>query len=327
MEAVSKYIAKTIKKVPPLLIWYVILSLAIGFIVFIIFYLYFKCRRLMQNLKLTEGTIQERAEEYKKSTIDLETRILEESSRRKQKDLILIQHSKHAALGEIISSTDQEWLKPLNSLSLLVQDVKDAREFGEIDDMYIDRFIMESMSQIKLLSRKVQDIRRFYQNNPEKNHFSVGDSIEEALTLLFSTLLTHKIHVDFEYRGQPIGYGYSNEFSHVIFRILTHVRDAFLDQGIVKNRKVSITLNETVEKVTVDILVHAGNMDLTHFQTVFDPSFATRSHGIHLGLYIAKISLENMDGQISVENKSEGIGILLALPKVNMRHTPKLVTI
>ncbi len=152
---------------------------------------------------------------------DLEKRVREEVAKNRQKDHILIQQSRLAAMGEMIASIGHQWRQPLNSLSLLIQDVREALDFGEINDQYIDQFTKESMIQIKHMSRTINDFRKFYRPNKEKSSFPISDSIEDALSIFSSSLKNHDIHVEFEYRGQQLAYGYPNEFSQVVLNILT----------------------------------------------------------------------------------------------------------
>ncbi|MEO2076145.1 MAG: hypothetical protein ABGX20_12320 [Bacillus sp. (in: firmicutes)] len=273
-----------------------LLFLAICFVVIIIFHMFYKNRELMKKLKSSEGKYRDLANKYKLVRQELDTPTHDEETKSRQKDLLLLHHSKFAVLSEISSSMEQEWIQPLNSLSLLVQDVREARAFGEIDDLYIDTFINESMSQIKHLTQSVSDFRKFHLNNAIKDAFSVGESIEYALTLFSSSLQNHNIHVNFEYHGQQIGYGYFNEFSYMLLSMFINVRDAFLANGI-QNKKLIIDLNETESFVIVDIHDNAGKFES------------------ELELYMARIILERMDGRISFESTSEGTRFFLELPK------------
>ena len=268
----------------------------------------------MNQLKTSESNYQDLTEKYNLRNQKFEIRIQEELEKNRQKDLLLIRHSRFAAIGEMISSMGQQWLQPLNSLSLLIQDVREASEFNEIDDQYIDRFTVEGLAQINVMSGIVNDLRKFYQLNTEKSYFSVGDSIEDALTMFSSSLKNHNIQVSFEYRGQHIGYGYPNEFSQVMVILFSIFRDTFVDKNI-KKRKLVIKLEESKERVIVEVFENSGGIDPAHIQKIFDPYFSTRSDGSGLDHYIAKMILEKMDGRISVENTSDGAKFHIVLPR------------
>ena len=282
--------------------------------VVILFMCFTKIRKLMNQLKTSESNYQDLTEKYNLRNQKFEIRIQEELEKNRQKDLLLIRHSRFAAIGEMISSMGQQWLQPLNSLSLLIQDVREASEFNEIDDQYIDRFTVEGLAQINVMSGIVNDLRKFYQLNTEKIFFSVGDSIEDALTMFSSSLKNHNIQVSFEYRGQHIGYGYPNEFSQVMVILFSIFRDTFVDKNI-KKRKLVIKLEESKECVIVEVFENSGGIDPAHIQKIFDPDFSTRSGVSGLHHCIAKMVLEKMDGRISVENPRDGAKFHIVLPR------------
>jgi len=256
----------------------------------------------------------------------LEKRIQEEVIKNKQKDHILIEQSRLAAMGGMVASIGHQWRQPLNNLSLLIHDVREALEFGEIDDQYIDRFTRESMLQIKHMSRTINDFRKFYKPNKEKILFSVGDSIEEALSIFSMSLKNHGIQVEFEYRGQQMAYGYPNEYSQVVLNILTNARDAFVQKDI-NNRKIRINISETGEIVTAEFIDNAGGIEPTLLKKVFDPYFTTRQNGTGLGLYLTKMILKKMNGSVSVENTGDGARFCVSVPKITAAIKPELVSV
>ncbi|WP_142303719.1 PAS domain-containing sensor histidine kinase [Neobacillus soli] len=256
----------------------------------------------------------------------LEKRIKEEVTKNREKDHILIQHSRLAAMGEMIASIGHQWRQPLNSLSLLIQDVSEALEFGEIDDQYIDRFTKESMIQIKHMSRTINDFRKFYKPNKEKSPFSVGNSIEDALSIFSSSLKNHAIAVEFVYRGQQMAYGFPNEYSQVVLNILTNARDAFIQKDV-KDRKMIIKIVEKGEYTTAEFTDNAGGIEPALLNKVFEPYFTTRNHGTGLGLYMTKMILENMNGSVSVDNIGDGARFCISVPKKTAAIKPELISV
>jgi signal transduction histidine kinase len=300
-----------------LLVLSIILSLAGCIVIGAAFTFVIKNRQLLKKLKESETSYEELAKKCKAVNKELEARIQNEVAANRERDLMLLRHSRLAAMGEIIASLGHQWRQPLNSLSLLIQDVSEALEFGEIDDQYIESFTKESMVQIKLMSRTINDFRKFYTINNEKSYFSIGDSISDALSMFSSSLTLNGIHVDFEYRGQQMAYGFPNEFSQVLLNILTNAKEAFIEKNIT-DRKLSITLNENETFVSAEIIDNAGGISSDAISHVFDPYYTTREHGTGLGLFMTKMILEKMDGRVSVENTGEGVKFTLAVPKAEV---------
>lgn len=264
----------------------------------------------------SEINYRELAEKYEAINRLLENRIQQEIAKNRDKDEILIRHSRLATMGEMMSCIGHQWRYPLNSLMLLFKDVRDALEYGEINESYIDRFTREGILQIKQMSQTINDFRKFYKPNNEKSTFSVGDSIEEALSIFSPILNNHGMTIEFENRGQQVAYGYPNEFSQIVLNILANARDAFVLKEI-SRRKISIKIKETNDFVTAEFADNAGGIDPALIQKVFDPNFTTKPHGSGLGLYMTKMILEKMEGHVSVKNTGNGAMFSLSVPKAN----------
>jgi signal transduction histidine kinase len=264
----------------------------------------------MKKGKVWEERYQNLLEKYEA----LEKRYEEEFEENRQKEHMLIQQSKLAAMGEMIASIGHQWRQPLNHLSLLIQDVSEALEFGEITDRYIDQFTKESMIQIKHMSRTINDFRKFYSPQKVRSAFSIGESVEDSLAIFSSSLKAHHIHVVFEYRGEQMAIGYPNEFSQAILNILTNAKDAFIQRNV-KNRILMINIINNGSFYGVEFVDNAGGIEIDCLPKLFDPYYTTRPQGTGLGLYMSKMILEKMGGSIKAENTNNGAKFLLLVPK------------
>jgi signal transduction histidine kinase len=160
------------------------------------------------------------------------------------------------------------------------------------------------------------DLRKFYRTRREKCSFSVSDSIEDALSIFFSSLKNHVIQVDFEYRGLQMGFGIPNEFSQIVLHILTNIREAF-DANNILTRKLKIQISSTENFIVVQFTDNAGGIDPAHISKLFDSNYSSDEQGTGMGLYITKMIIENMDGHLHLENTSEGSCFVLSVPKVH----------
>ncbi|MDP4084596.1 MAG: HAMP domain-containing sensor histidine kinase [Bacillota bacterium] len=264
----------------------------------------------MNRLRKSEERYRELAKKYEA----LERRMNEEIEKNRQKDLFLIRQSRLATIGEMIANIGHQWRSPLNHLSLLIQDVKEELEFGEINRQYIERFTRESMVQIKHMSQTIDDFRRFYRSNKEKNLFSLEESIDDALVIFSPTLKNHHINVEFEYRDHHFGYGFPNEFSQVVLNLLANVRDIFVERNILY-RSIIVKINQIDSYFEASITDNAGGIETSHLPKLFEPYFTTRPDGTGLGLYMSKMLMEKMGGNIKVENTGDGARFLLLVPR------------
>lgn len=264
----------------------------------------------MNRLKKSEERYQNLATKYEV----LEQRLNEEIEKNRQKDFMLIRQSRLAAVGEMFVNIGHQWRNPLNHLSLLIQDVKEEQEFGEMNQQYIERFTNESMVQIKHMSQTIDDFRKFYRSNTEKNLFSLEESIDAALTIFSPTIKNQDIHVEFEYRDEHIGYGIPNEFSQVVLYLLANARDIFVERNI-PYRSITVEIKQMESFIVAIFTDNAGGVEEQHFPKLFDPYFTTRLDGAGIGLYMAKMIMENMRGSLLVENYGNGARFTLLVPR------------
>ncbi|MEH7010912.1 HAMP domain-containing sensor histidine kinase [Neobacillus niacini] len=176
------------------------------------------------------------------------------------------------------------------------------------------------------MSRTITNFQKFYRTNKEKCSFSVSDSIEEALSIFFSALKNHDIHVDFEYRGMQMAYGIPIEFSQIVLNILTNAREVF-DTNNIKDRKLKIQISRKEKFIVVEFTDNAGDIAPGQISKLFEPYSTTSHNGTGIGLYITKMMIENMDGSVHVENTGEGARFRLSVPKVTSKNNESVVSL
>ena len=82
--------------------------------------------------KLFEEELQRQKQLLEELNETLEKRVEEEVAKNREKDIMLIQQNRQAALGEMLDHIAHQWKQPLNSISLIVQDLGDTSSAGEL---------------------------------------------------------------------------------------------------------------------------------------------------------------------------------------------------
>ncbi len=234
------------------------------------------------------------------------------------KERLLIQQSKMATMGEMIGAIGHQWRQPLNSLALMVQDVKLAHSLGQLNDEYISKFKDNSMQTIHTMSNTIEDFRRFFSPNKKTEEFFIEDAINESLRILESQLKTHNVDVtlnDNMTKYHPY-IGYKNELKQVLLNILANAKDAIFerepDRSFIKI-DVHSSSDDTLE---ISIEDSAGGISEDIIDKVFDSYFTTKQEGsgTGIGLYMSKQIVENsLQGRLSVGNTANGARFVIEL--------------
>lgn len=285
-------------------------------------------RMIGTNIDITNSKLLEEA--IKKANMSLEARVKEETQKRVEQEKLLIQQSKMAAMGEMISAIAHQWRQPLNALAIKVQDIPVAYEFGEIDKKYTEDFKNKSMSIIRYMSQTIEGFREFFKPNREKEEFLVEHAVSNALNMMLPQLTTHNIQVNLEDNANHIIFGYRSELEQVILILLSNAKDAILDKlNQIPNPTIDIstTINSVNSSIVVSISDNAGGIAHDIIDRIFEPYFTTKEQGkgTGIGLYIAREIIERqMGGKIYATNTEVGASFIVELYEKNGENKIKI---
>ena len=277
------------------LVWKVV---ALSFvIILIILIFFFKQKALKDKLKTINANLEKIVEE--------------ETSRRLEKEKLLIQQSKMAMMGEMIGAIAHQWRQPLNTLGVTVQDIEVAYKFGELNEEYLANYKKRSMHIIQTMSATIDDFRNFFSVNKKQEEFYIEDAINDVLNILSAQLKLNNIDIQFvnESADKHKYTCVKNELKQVILNILANAKDALLEKKP-KNAFIKIDVCVLEDgKLEIAIEDSAGGVPEDIIDKVFDSNFTTKEEGkgTGIGLYMSKqIIEERMHGKLSVSNTDNG---------------------
>ncbi len=238
----------------------------------------------------------------------LNKRVKKEVEKNRQQQLFMLQQSRLAQMGEMISMIAHQWRQPLNSLSTLIQSSILKYKIGKIDDEYIEYFDKSSKNLIQNMSQTIDDFRNFFKPEKQKTEFILNEVVLNVLNMIDMTLEELNIKVEFIHHDNLKISGYPNEFGQVILNIINNAKDAILEKNI-KNGKIIIELKKDERGIFLTISDNAGGIPSHIIDKIFDPYFSTKDekNGTGLGLYMSKLIIEeHMDGILRVSNEEKG---------------------
>lgn len=252
---------------------------------------------------------------------ELEKKVVEETAKHLEKERLLIQQSRLAAMGEMISNIAHQWRQPLNQISALKDELIEDYYFKELDDEKIELFKKRVGNSLQYMSATIDDFRNFFKPDKEKTSFKIGDSITHTLSLLADSMKSVDIVVNTDIRLDGAkAFGYPNEFAQALINILNNAKDALKTNNKSGNRRIDIGGYKNKDLIVVSVQDNAGGIPKDIINKIFDPYFTTKhkSQGTGLGLYMSKIIIEqSLAGRLTVSNQNEGACFLIKLKAEN----------
>jgi signal transduction histidine kinase len=274
---------------------------------------------------LTMGVLFEERRRYAER---LQRKIEEAVRKNREQQLFLMQQSRLAQMGEMLSMIAHQWRQPLNNLSLLNQMLLNQQRRGEIDSEKMEEFAVNSQRLIRMMSQTIDDFRNFFKPEERQKPYRVDAVVEQLLDMTGKLFAAKGIQIEW-HAGEAIeSYGYPNALAQVLLNLLNNAKDALLEQSEAP-RQIRIEARKEGEEVLLEITDTAGGIPEEILPRIFDPYFSTKKekNGTGLGLYMSKMLVEEqMGGRIDVHNTPEGARFTIRLPgkKPPENHEPSL---
>ena len=247
-------------------------------------------------------------EERKKYESNLQKVIDKEIVKNKEQQLLMLQQSRMAQMGEMIAMIAHQWRQPLNNLSLINQILISKYKKKKLDDKVIEYFKENSKKQIDLMSSTIDDFRDFFKMEKEEVEFCVNEVIEDVLTMTKAIYTSNGIRMNFAFDGKFMLMGYHNALAQVILNIINNAKDALVESKT-SEKEINIYLGKKDNSIYISISDTAGGIPNKIINKIFDPYFSTKKEkdGTGLGLYMSKMIVEDqMDAKLEVVNETKG---------------------
>jgi len=281
--------------------------------------------KLEQDKELLAQKVSERTEELNKTVeklqeeinerINMALKLSKETAKRhnaeqelREKELLLLQQGRLAAMGEMIGNIAHQWRQPLNILGLHAQEMLFFYKIGEFTTEYLEESIKKLLETISQMSQTIDDFRYFFKPGKEKQEFRVFEMIGKTLSLLEGSLKEEQINSAVIPTGDPVVNGYPNEFCQVLLNIISNAKDAFVAKQV-PSPEIKIEAGLEEGRCVVTITDNVGGIPEDILSKIFEPYVTTKGpgKGTGVGLFMSKIIVEkNMGGTLSACNVEGG---------------------
>ncbi len=241
-----------------------------------------------------------------------------------QKERLLLQQSRMAQMGEMLSMIAHQWRQPLGAISSAVFGIQTKLATGKYDNKDSNEELYEFLGKkhkrineyVQFLSTTIDDFRNFFKPDKKKELVMFESPISRALMIVESSLTARNIEIMYVFNVNEKVEMYQNEIMQVILNIIKNSEDNFLEKGT-KLPKITIETNKMPSHYEITISDNGGGIPYEIIGSVFDPYFSTKDekNGSGLGLYMSKMMIEeHSGGLLQVENTREGAAFSILIP-------------
>jgi len=245
--------------------------------------------------------------------MELEKLFTHELKENQRKDALIRYQARMATMGEMIGSIAHQWRQPLNTLKLVLMNLKDSGD----DPDYVETCHDKANVLIRRMSETIDDFRYFSNPQTEPRYFSIEESIKLVLGLVDEQLRVSGITLEVECQPLPPLHGFDNQFSHVLFNLISNAIDALKDNPPGKPRLIRVIGNTSNSEILLRIEDSGSGIPKDHVDKIFDMYFTTKEAdgGSGLGLAMASSILENtLNGKLSLADTTSGCAFEVHIP-------------
>ncbi|MFX4211864.1 cache domain-containing protein [Aliarcobacter butzleri] len=235
-------------------------------------------------------------------SIFLENKLKEYKKELDNKQAILYQQSKMAAMGEMIGNIAHQWRQPLFIITTATSGMVLQKQMGVLTD----EFFFEASNRInassQYLSQTIDDFRNFFIPNKEKSKVNLIEIFKKTLDLISAQFSSKDIEIIKNIEGVEFE-SYENELIQALINILNNSRDELIKKD--GERFIFVDAFEKDNFINIIIKDNAGGVIKENLDKIFEPYFTTKykSQGTGIGLYMTEeIITKHLNGTICVEN-------------------------
>ncbi len=231
-----------------------------------------------------------------------------------QKEKVIAGQARFAAMGEMVGNIAHQWRQPLNSLSLIIEDIHEAYNHNQLSDSYLQESEKKALQQIDKMSSTIDLFQSRLNGKIQKVLFSINDVIDDTTELVKDYLTSKGIELTIYAENNFLAYGAPEELNQILQNIIANSRDAILEHATVEKR-ISIFLRGDLKHSLIEITDTGGGIEESIIEKVFDPFFSRKNTGRGIGLYMVKQLVEDsFSGSITLANCNGGTKATISLP-------------
>ncbi len=255
------------------------------------------------NIKLSK-----KSKELELLNLSLRENIENEVEKNRKKDQQLIEQSRLAQMGEMLSMIAHQWRQPLTAISATSASIEMKALLGKTDNNTILKQAKNISKYSQHLSQTINDFKDFFKHEKELSYTSYDDIISEVLNIVQISIESKGISITQNITTDKKVKTYHNEVKQVLLNLVKNAEDILLEQDI-ENPYIDISTFYDNGYLTLQVKDNAGGIPQNIVHKIFNPYFSTKKekNGTGLGLYMSKTIIEDhCKGNLSASNDKDG---------------------
>ena len=270
--------------------------------------------------------LRQSEERYRNLSSSLQEQIEAETRLRVAQERKLANHSRRAAMGEMISAIAHQWRQPLATLGIIIQRTHAVGTMQGLTTQNLDEFKQSAMRHVHYMSDTIEEFRDFYRPEKEKMPFSPLSCVSDSVRLFDPQFTENSIKVTLicHESDNKLVNGFPNELKQVILNLLGNARDAIVEsratggEPIEGRISIRVSVSGTGDNIMrVDISDNGCGIPADIAAQIFAPYFTTKeeSGGSGIGLYMCRMIVgDSLGGHLSLVENTTGTIFRIELP-------------
>ena len=245
------------------------------------------------------------SKKLKELNIILEETINDAVVRNDEKNKIISQQNKMAAMGEMIGNIAHQWRQPLSLITTAASSIKLKKELNILEEEEYNKSLDYIIDASNYLSSTIDDFQYYFSSDKSKNLFNTESLINKLEKLISIELKENNIYLIKKIANLEI-LNYENEILQVLINIINNAKDELKNDANKLIGYIFLDIYKEDENLIIKIKDNAGGIKDEIIDRIFEPYFTTKykSKGTGIGLYMCEeIIVKHIKGTITVSNE------------------------
>ena len=236
---------------------------------------------------------------------------------------ILIQNSKMAALGEMVSAISHQWRQPLSTLLMLISNAEEMIEKQNFEKA--NNYLNRSRANIELMNETINAFRNFYKENFGKENFDLVNIINEIILISSPQMTMNGIELEFTYdeKNNYSCKSYPSYLKQVLINLISNAKDELskiLKDNPLFDASIKINLYKKEDSFFIIVEDNGKGISKDNQEKIFQPFFTTKGEqGTGTGLHLCKLLIEKkMNGKFILDSSSNPTRFIIELGESNV---------